>query len=163
MKRETRDRVLQAYDEAFTLVGCKDFTHGIRYICSEMEKYLRELRHARTRTGVEVLLVKEPEPTPEKLEAQIETIRLLPYQLRKVLPRATKEVTQKLPRFHGGRPRLLTPQDCKDACVEIGKLLAEGVSLANAELRIAQQMGVGVRTIQRAWQKRGQLTFVQSE
>jgi hypothetical protein len=159
MKKETCDRILHAYDETFTLLGFEDFAKGIRYICSEMVTQLQKLRQGRSRTGMEAIFMKEPEPTPEKLEAALQTIRLLPYQLRKGFPQIAKEVSQKLPRLRGGRPRRLTPEDCKHACREIGRLLGDGLSLPDAEMRVAQRKGVSVRTIARAWQKRSQLTL----
>lgn len=158
MKKETCDRILHAYDETFTFLGYEDFAKGIRNICSEMETQLQKLRQGRSRTGVEAILMKEPEPDPEKLEAALQTIRLLPYQLRKGLPQIAKDVSQKLPRPYGGRARRLNPEDCRHACREIGRLLGEALSLPDAEMRVAQQKGVSVRTIARAWQNRSRPT-----
>ena len=159
MKKESRDRILHAYDQIFRVLSC-DFARGIRYICSELEKYLKELRHARTRSGLEAALTKEPEPDPDKLDATIDAILLVPYQLRRALPEATREAMQKLPYPRGGRRPLLTPEARKRVCTGIGKLIADGVCLPDAEKRVAQRENVSVRTIQRAWQKRKQSTAI---
>jgi len=159
MKKETCNRILHAYDEIFALLGFEDFAPGIRYICSEMETHLKKLRQGRSRSGVEAILMKEPEPDSEKQKAILEAIRLLPYQLRKAVPQIAKEISQKLPRPPGGRPGSLTPEDHKHVCREIGRLMGDdGLSLPDAEMRVAQQKGVSVRTIQRSWQRRSRPT-----
>src|SRR6266853_340973 len=83
MKPETRRRILDAYDEAFKLLGQPNFTSGIKYVCGELQKTHNQLKAARTRQGLEATFGKEAEPTPEQLEALVGTIRLLPYLLRK--------------------------------------------------------------------------------
>lgn len=154
MKKESRDRILQAYDEAFKTLNFSSFRQGINYICGELSKYLRLLSQSRTQRGLEAMLIREPEPRPEELDAAICAIQLLPYQLRKALPGATKEAAKQLPRPPGGRPRLLIPEECRQACRQIGALLGDGVELGDAQKRVAQQERISLRTMQRVWQKR---------
>ena len=40
---------MEAYDEAFRLLGQPNFTSGIKYICKELRKYLTKLNEARIR------------------------------------------------------------------------------------------------------------------
>ena len=150
MKQESCRRIIEAYDEAFGLLGQPNFTSGIKYICNELRKYLTELNEARTKHGLEAILAREPEPNPDQLEAMVGAIRLLPYQLRKPTIKAAKS----LPHPLGGRPRVLTPQDGKEICAQIGALLGQGVELRDAVGRMAQRYDVGEISIRRVWQRR---------
>jgi hypothetical protein len=151
IKPESSKRVLEAYDEAFKLLGQPNFTSGMKYICQELKKQLNFLSAISTRNGLEARLAKQPEPSSDQLEALIGGIRLIPYHLRK----ATIEAAKTLPHPPGGRPRVLTPQDGKEICAEIGALIGQGVTLSNAVKRMAQRYEVGEITIRRVWQKRG--------
>ncbi len=151
MKPESIKRLLEAYDEAFKLLGQPNFTSGMRYIHREFQKQLSQLKAARTKRGLEAILAKEREPSSDQLAAIIGTIRLIPFQLRK----ATIEAAKTLPHSPGGRPRVLTPQDGKEICAQIGALIGQGVKLSDAVKRMAQRHDVGEITIRRTWQKRG--------
>jgi hypothetical protein len=82
---------------------------------------------ARSRTGFEAELSKEPEPTAESLDATIDQIRLAPYVLRKALPEALREVSKVFPYDPGGRRRALLAADCRYVCEEIGRLVSRGI------------------------------------
>jgi hypothetical protein len=152
MKKESRDQLLCAYDDAFRVLGFADYPAALRYIVHDMEAKLGMLKRARNRPGLEALLVREPEPPPAQLSAMVKAIRSLPYTFRKVLPEATKE----LPHKPGGRNRAIEVEEYPKICREIGLLIAgEKVSLRDAQKRIAQRYGVSLRTIQRIWQQRG--------
>jgi hypothetical protein len=142
---------VDAYDEAFKLLGQPNFTSGIRYVCEKLRENLKILNEARSRHGLEAILAREPEPTPNQLDAALGSIRLMPFQFRK----ATMEVAKTLPHAPGGRPRVLTPQDGKEICAQIGALMSQGVKLSVAVSRMAQRYEVGEITIRRVWQKRG--------
>ena len=154
MKKESRDRLLDTYDHAFELLGLTSFAEGLNLVRKELEKAAQTLRMAKTRQGLEAHLAKDPEPSPEQLEATLRGIRLLPYQIRKILPQAAMELTKKLPHDPGGRPSAINSDETPRICEEIGKLLGQGLKLIDAQRRVAQRQGVRVRTIQRAWQKR---------
>lgn len=154
MKKESRDEILRAYDDACRLLKLDNFPAFIRFLCGELQKNVRMLKQARTREGLEAQLVKEPEPSPEQLAAIAEAIRLLPYRLRKALPDAAKEAAKQLPHLPGGRPRSLKPDEYPRVCKAIGSLIAEGTKLKDAQQRIAQKEGCSLRTVQRVWQSR---------
>ena len=154
MKKESREQLLQAYDEAFAKLGFESFVKGLRYISDEVEKNLRILRQARTREGLEAALARHPEPNSEQLAAMIKVIHLFPYQLRRVLPEAAKEAAKQLPQDPGERPNALKPEDLPKICDDIGKMISYGINLNSAQARVALQRGVSERTIQRVWQRR---------
>ena len=157
MKKETRDQILRSYDDACRLMGFVNFSAFLREACREAEKQLHAMRRARSREGLEAYLAKEPEPTSRELGAMVESIRLFPYTLRRVFPDAAKEAAKKLPHQPGGRPKALDVDDYPRVCKTIGKLLAEGVKLRDAQQRVALREDVSLRTIQRAWQKRSEI------
>ena len=153
MKKESRDQVLRAYDDACRLMQFENFSTFLRYACRKAEEQLHLMRRARTREGLEAYFAKEPEPTARELSAVVESIRLFPYTLRS----AAKEAAKKLPHQPGGRPKALEVDDYPKVCKVIGNLLAEGVKLRDAQQRVALREDVSLRTIQRAWQKRGEI------
>jgi len=163
MKPESAARLLDALQDAFEKMGTDNFRWGIAQVIELTEKQLRLLRTARTRDGLKAQLLREPEPTKDALAAQVESIRLLPFQLRRIFPEATKEALKNWPHDPGGRPRALTEQEARTVCIEIGKLISEGVPLKVAQGRLALKMSrkkskaISPRTIQRAWRSREKL------
>ena len=89
------------------------------------------------------MLLKEPEPAPVVLDAQIESIRVLPDTLRRVTPEAAPEFAKTLPPDPGGRPQNLNEEESRYVYDEIGKLLARGVSLLDAQGRLSQFLAQG--------------------
>jgi hypothetical protein len=160
MKPESANRIVGAYFDVFDELSFKTFNQGFAYVLEGLENRLNSLRPIRTREGFLAKLLKDPEPDPWELDAQIEAIQLLPYTIRKVMPEAAHDAAKAFPRDEGGRPRSLTDQESKVVCEEIGKLIARGVRLLDAQNRLAARMsklkgkGVSIRTIQRAWQDR---------
>lgn len=149
MKPDSAKRILDAYDECFELMGYADFPAGLRHTYGELNKGIRLIKQARTRRGLEAILLKQSEPSNDQLQAMVARIRLLPYALRKALPEAAK----KLPAAKGGRPRVLTPQDHKQITAQIAALLAT-TTLSIAVGRMADQYGVSKSTIRKVWQAR---------
>lgn len=160
MKAESAKRIVDAYFDVFDELSFKTFQQGISFVLDNLEERLRSLRPIRTREAMIALLVKEPEPEPFELDARVESIYLLPYTIRKVMPDAMHDFAQLFPQDPGGRPRALNEKDSRYVCEEIGKLIGKGVSRLDAQHRLAQRMSgkkgqdVSVRSIQRAWQNR---------
>ncbi len=162
MKPESAKRIIDAYFDVFDELSLKTFNQGIAFVLESFEERLHSLQPIRSREALIAKLLKEPEPEPSELEAQVEMIYLLPYTLRKAMPEAMRDFGQILPQDPGGRPRSLTDKESKYVCEEIGKLFAKGVRLLGAQKRLALRMGekkgteVSLRTVQRAWQNRKQ-------
>jgi len=154
MKRESAKRIIDAYMDIFEQMSLNSFKQGFAFVVENFEERLKVLKRIKTREAMEAMLLKEREPDPLALDAQVEAIRLLPYSIRKWIPDAMQEFAQTLPRNPGGRPRSLTDKDSKYVCLEIGKLLGVGVRLLDAQNRLALRKNVSIRTIQRAWQER---------
>jgi hypothetical protein len=160
MKRESRERIIEAYENASSLLGFGTLNSGLRYMREELERTLRILRRVRNHASLESVLAKEPEPTTEQLAAAVQAIELFPYQIRRRLPEAIKEAQKHLPREPGGRPQAVKPEEYPKVCEEIGRLFARGTPLKIAQERVAQRRGVSQRTIQRIWQNRKELAAV---
>jgi hypothetical protein len=154
MKPESAKRIIDAYFDVFEDLSLKTFNQGLAFVLQGLEERLNSLRSIRTREALLAKLLKEPEPEPFELDAQIEAIHLLPYTIRKVMPEAMHELKHRLPQDPGGRPRGLNGDEPRQVCEEIGKLVARGVRVMDAQNRVAQGKGVSVRTVQRAWQER---------
>jgi hypothetical protein len=160
MKPESANRIIDAYFEVFDELSLKSFSQGWGVIVDELEDRLRSIRPIRTREGFLAKLLKEREPQPFELEAQIEMIHLLPYKIRKVMPEAIRKTAQAFPQDPGGRPRAFTNEESRYVCKEVGELIVRGVRLGDAQtqlaLRMTKKLGkdISIRTVQRAWQNR---------
>jgi len=163
MKPESAKRIVDAYFDVFDELSIKTFNQGLSLVLEGLEDRLNSLRPIRTREGFLAKLLKEPEPEPFELEAQVEAIHLLhllPYTIRKVMPQTIRDVARVFPQDPGGRPHSLNEKELRYVCEEIGKLFAQGVRLRDAQDRLARRMSqkkgkdVSIRTVQRAWQDR---------
>ena len=160
LKPESAKRIIDAYFDVFDELSIKTFNQGLAFVLDGFQERLQSLRPIRTREGFQAMLLKESEPDPLELDAQVEMIYLLPYTLRKVMPDAMRDFGQILPQIRVGRPRSLTDKESKYVCEEIGKLFAKGVRLLDAQKRLALRMGekkgtgISLRTVQRVWQDR---------
>lgn len=160
MKPESAKRIIDAYMDIFEQMSLQSFKQGFAFVVESFEERLKALKRVRTREALEAMLLKEQEPDSFALDAQVEAIRLLPYTIRKRMPETMREFAQTLPHDPGGRPRSLNDKESKYVCEEIGKLIAMGVRLRDAQNRLALRMSgkngkdVSMRTIQRVWHDR---------
>jgi hypothetical protein len=83
MKPESVKRIVDAYLEIFEEFSAKTFKQGLAFVMDTMEERFNAVKQIRTRQGLEAMLLKQPEPEPFVLDAQVESIRLLPYTVRK--------------------------------------------------------------------------------
>jgi hypothetical protein len=104
-----------------------------------------------TREKLEALLLALPEPDPKSLDATLHAIRiLLPAMRQALLPFA-----RRLPHPPGGRPRKLADPERREAIrMEIGVFLAKGVTLKDAQRRIADREQVSLGIVQQIWRDR---------
>lgn len=154
LRPESAKRIIDAYYDVFDQLSIKNFNQGIGFVLQNLEERVRSLRPIKTRDAFLARLLKEPEPEPLELDAQVEMVYMLPSTLRKVMPQAMRETMRALPQDPGGRPNALTEEQSRSVCEEIGILFARGVHLIDAQKRLCHRMGVSLRTIQRAWQGR---------
>jgi hypothetical protein len=104
-----------------------------------------------TKEKSEALLLAMPEPDTRTLDLILDAVITLLPNLRQILVPFAK----KLPHPPGGRPKKLSdPVKRRAIREEIGKLLASGVSLIDAQKRLASREAVGLSTIQRIWRER---------
>lgn len=157
MKQEVCDHLIAETEQSFQKMDL-DFYEVMKKAPAIVEKWKRyaplceELwKHAGTRDELRAFLLPQPEPSPKEVESVLTLIRTLPYLLRSLFQEAAKS----LPPSPGGHPPGLTPEQRKQVCLQIGELYGMGVELRDAQDRMAKRYGVGLRTIQRAWQERG--------
>jgi hypothetical protein len=156
VKKEVCDQLISEAEELCQKLG-GDLYEVMKKAPLVVEKWKRHYllaheiwQHARSREELTAFLLSGPDPSPDELETWLIFMRAVPFVLRKGLQSAART----LPHPPGGRPRELTPQECKEICGEIGWLLGQGVELRDAQSRMAQRYNKGLRTIQRAWQQR---------
>jgi hypothetical protein len=116
MKAESAKRLIDAYFDVFDQLSMKTFDQGMSFVLQNLEDKLRTLKPLRSRGAMMARLVKEPEPEPFELDAQIEMIHLLPYTIRKGMPKAMHEFSQVFPHDPGGRPRALKQIRSRSMC-----------------------------------------------
>ena len=121
MKEADLDQILRAYDEVAQLMKFESFPAFLRFACEESQKQINQVKHARTRRGLEASLRKEPDMSAEELKATLKMIRLMPYTLRRVLPKAAKEAAQKFPHDPGGHPKSIADEEWPKIYVAAGE------------------------------------------
>ena len=156
MKKEICDQLIAETEQSFQKMGL-DFYETMKRAPAVIEKWKRYAplfqqlwSHATGRNQLTAFLLTGPDPKPEEIETVLTLIRTVPYLLRSYLQDAAKS----LPPSPGGRPRELSPRQCREICLRIGQLYGQGVELPDAQKRMAQHYAVSLRTIQRTWQQR---------
>lgn len=156
MKKELCERLISETEQSFEKMGL-NFYETMKRAPAAVEKWKRYAplyeqlwKNASSRKELTAFLLTGPDPSPEEIETVLSLIRTVPYLLRSYLQDAAKS----LPPSPGGRPQELNPEQRKEVCLQIGQLYGLGAELRDAQKRMAQRYGVGLRTIQRAWQER---------
>ena len=160
MRKQLCDQLITETEQSFQKMGL-DLYQVMQRAPQVVEKWKRYYglfqqvwNHASSREELTAYLLTGPAPSPEEMETVLTLIRTVPYLLRSSLQDATKS----LPPPPGGRPRELSPEQCKEICLQVGRLYGLGVELRDAQKRMARHHSVGLRTIQRAWQQRSKWT-----
>jgi len=140
MGQESVKKIVDAYVDVFEQLGIGSFSQGLAEVVHSFEQRLKVLKQIRTREQLQTMLMREPEPEPFILEERIAQIHFLPYMIRKAIPLAMREFAKALPHDPGGRPNSLTDEESRYVCEEIGKLYAQGVTLLDAQDRLARRI-----------------------
>ena len=158
MREDLCQQLIAEAEQLARILG-GDFYEVMKKAPQVVEKWRRHYflaheiwNHASTRESLRTFLLSMPDPDPVELARWISFLRTLPHILRKDLQTAAHN----LPPSPGGRPRELTPSECREICSEIGRLYGQGVKIREAQKRMAQRYNKGLRTIQRAWRGRAQ-------
>ena len=77
MKPASAKRILDAYAEVFEQLSLRTFKQGFAVVVDSFEKRLNALRQVRSPEALQAMLLKEPEPEPFALDAQIKMIQNL--------------------------------------------------------------------------------------
>jgi hypothetical protein len=115
------------------------------------EDFITCLELVDTRQKAEALLLAMPEPDEQKLNVTLAFVQTLLPTVRPIL----QSFSNRLPHAPGGRPKVLVDPAKRQAIRErIGRSLADGVTLRDAQLLAANDEGVGLSTIQTIWRER---------
>jgi len=151
MKEEDVDRILDAADTGFQIIGLKNFEEGVNRAYRVSKRILDLLSKVNNRDAAKRALMEGPEISPEQLEGVLSFLQSVAYRIREMLP----ELVKSIPHEPGGRPRSLTEIQKKQVCTEIASWYGQGVRVGMAIKRVAQKIGVSERTVRRAWRERG--------
>jgi hypothetical protein len=156
VKKEICDRLISECEQSFQKMGL-DFYEIMKRAPERVERWKKYYGFAQkvgssagSHEQLTAALLAGPDPDPAEFEVWLAFIRTFPHFLRGSL----QGIAKSLPPSPGGRPRELDARQSMEVCLQIGNLYGQGVALPNAQKRMAQRYGVGLRTIQRAWQER---------
>jgi hypothetical protein len=134
VKKEICDRLISECEQSFQKMGL-DFYEIMKRAPERVERWKKYYGFAQevwssagSHEQLTAALLAGPDPDPAEFEVWLAFIRTFPHFLRGSLQGI--------------------------ASLQIGNLYGQGVALPNAQKRMAQRYGVGLRTIQRAWQER---------
>jgi hypothetical protein len=156
MRPELRDEVLAGMDAVMQVFGEKDLESAMEKTFCVLDRLHQRMSQVRTREQFAAML-DAAEVSPEEEPFIRSSLRILPGYLITQVKKLVRSGLKDLPSLPAGRKAALTPEQQADVCSFIGALFARGVSLRVCKQRAAQQFGVSVRTIERAWQHRAEL------
>lgn len=145
MKPETCAKILKTLDECYSRLGVGTFRSGMRVLTKAIDEGSKHWRQCRSREGLEALLRREPEPTPEQLESMLKIFNLLPGAIR----RCEMNHADNLPHLPGGHPAKLTQEQVEQVSKDVAQLVSEEIGTKEAQRRVAAKYGVKLRTIQK--------------
>ena len=117
---------------------------------------------AQTREGLDAFLGRMSYTNDERIGQLAEVALAIPGLMNTFVEEAVRATALRLPNAPPGRKRQVTPDIKRHLVASVGKLNQEGVALGLACKRVAQKTGLGVRTVQRAWQERAKVHPVQT-
>src|ERR1700747_2392313 len=152
---KTRQKIIGIYNEELRAAGLCTFDDLKQLVAKDDV-------HSTINLGLlgklENILDRMEEPTPKELEQIIsETSGKLRYAIRPTMVQVIKEVKARLLKKKKGDS--LTPQQKSAACDEVAALIRKKVPYPIALKRVGSKFGKSARTIQRAWQNRGDDTL----
>jgi len=153
MKKEDVEKILDAADEGFKVVGFGSFEDAVDHAYNFLQPLLQMMSVARSRESARQALLESADWSSEEVENAISLLPSVVYMIRRHLPQTISGI----PHSPGGRPEALTETTKKQVCLEIGFLYTKGVLLRDAFKRLAKKYGVSERTIRRAWRDRASL------
>jgi acyl-CoA reductase-like NAD-dependent aldehyde dehydrogenase len=151
MREEDVDRILDAADAGFQVIGLRSFEEGANRAYQILARLLDLLSRANNRDAAKRALIEGSDISPEQLEEVLSLLQGIAYRIREMMP----ELTKSIPHEPGGRPRSLTEIQKRQVCTEIASWYGRGVRVGIAIKRVAQKYGVSQRTVRRAWRGRG--------
>lgn len=163
MLPEQRDRVIAAGDESARQMGVGSLDQAIDLVYQIGERLKPFMEQMRTREKLIATLDQmediPPEEEPLALALFANFPKLLGVELRQQLPEALKS----LPGLDKGRKRSLTNREQAQLCDFVSDLYNRGVTMRDCKKRAAQRFNVGVRTVERTWSNRRNVTNERSE
>ena len=99
--------------------------------------------------AAEFLLSQLPDEGVDRIDMILDDLSSLLPSLRRIMLTTAK----RLPHDKGGRPQLFSAEERQDIRDEIGRILARGVSLKDAQARVALKKSASLSSIQRAWRE----------
>jgi hypothetical protein len=152
--------MIEALDEEFRAAGLPSFGEMIRTLsrASGSAPLGRKKLELGIVMGMKTAIDQMPEPSAKQLEKYLQATRgKLRYQIRQEITKSFERIKKSLPRRPGtGRRKALDPQLENQACDQVAALIRQKVPYPIVLKRVGERFGVSGRTIQRAWQKRGQ-------
>ena len=160
MKPETIARIMQAVDAEVQRVGFTDWDAAMEFAKTAINApdgvvpFAADPSSNRivSRSDLEKLYSKEPEPTQGELDHEIKEVKKLTGNLRRFLARAVKK---EIPSDPGGRKSVRgSPQEQKRRIEQVVSHIRRGVKTTEALKRVARKEGISLSSMQRIWRMR---------
>jgi hypothetical protein len=124
---------------------------ALQWVTANREMFLA----MRSRETLVDFVQRFPDEAGAVLPACIALLQITPAIIETQIKQAIHMAAKNHPRdVTPGRPSAVDDSAKRDICDAVSGLYRKGVQLAEAQRRVAQQNGVGVRSIQRAWGER---------
>ena len=151
-----KDQLLAAFDDATLRTTGQSLEHSVQKLSKTLEHLLLWLNQMRTRELLVAALDKE-ENKLEEAQLAIAAPHFLPALRGAAAKRVAGEMEKEFPVASRGRKIILSPNQQAQARNFVAELFRNGAPLEACKLRASQRFGVGIRTIEQAWQLRAKL------
>ena len=133
-----------------------DLYRGAAWLQRQVNEYMPLIGASLTRESLDAYFASDGTVPPERVQLLVALMSALPGILEAFVHQAITTKAETI--IHsGGRPQTLTAEQKREIVERVAKLHLQGVNIGPAQERIAQQMNVSKRTVQRVWLQRAKL------
>ncbi len=155
MNEEQRRALIDSLEQAFASYGM-DLYQGARYFCRYLDGKRALLEASRSRETLDAYLQSTQAFNETEAAMAAAFFSAAPLLVNDAVLDAIREKAATLSSVPG-RPVKLTPEMKREVVAQILRLLATGLDMGAAQLRVSQQFGISKRSVQSVWRKRREL------
>ena len=165
ISEESAELVVTTFESAMAEVGLENPYEVAESIFQWVLRHREELESARSHAALVELVRGWEESAEQYVPTLVGIFQAAPAVMQAHLKRVLQQfaVENPVPKHPGRKREVIDNAQRQLICDGISALHRVGVSMSNAQERIAAQVGMGTRTVQRVWRERDKLAGAKPE